>query len=162
MRADSIDPRTLRLALLAGLGLALGAGTAAAQPAVTIDVFDFDFGNAGTAQHVDPTITVGETVRWHFVNGLHSTTSVVGIAEVWDSGDQTAGFDFDHTFTNVGVFPYYCDQHGFDVGNGTAGGMSGIVTVPEPAPTVLAGVASAVVFGLRRRGQPRPSQVRSD
>jgi plastocyanin len=151
MRSRAIDPSILRGVLCAAL-VGLGPGIAAAQPAATIEVLDFDFGIAATAQHVDPTITVGETVRWHFVNGLHSTTSVLGIAESWDSGNQTAGFEFDHTFTNVGVFPYYCDQHGFDAGNGTAGGMSGTVTVPEPATSLLGGIAGAVVFGLRRRG----------
>ena len=154
MRADSILTASSRVARLvvAGLALAVLAGDAAAQPAAVIEVFDHDFGIAATLQHVDPTITVGQTVRWHWVQGLHSVTSVQGIAESWDAGDQDVGFEFDHTFTHVGSFAYYCDIHGFDAGGGVAGGMSGIVHVsaPEPSATLLGGVAGCAVIGLRR------------
>jgi hypothetical protein len=158
VRGFSIDRciPVLALAFLPGVaiaGLPL-VPDLAVQPDAVVDVFDFDFGNAATQQHVDPTIPVGGTVRWHWVNGLHSSTSVQGIAESWDSGDQTDG-DFDHTFTQAGDFPYYCDQHGFDLGNGTAGGMSGIVHVsaPEPSATLLGGVAGCAVLALRRRAR---------
>jgi plastocyanin len=163
MRTESVVPASLQLlraALLAigGLGLAAVPAIAGTQPAIVIDVFNTNFGNATTGQHVDPTITVGQTVRWHWAGGLHSSTSVLGIAESWDSGDNDTGFDFDHTFTNVGAFPYYCDLHGFDAGNGTAGGMSGIVHVsaPEPSMTLLGGVAGAALLGLRRRTRCAP------
>jgi plastocyanin len=79
------------------------------------------------------TIQPGDTVRWVWDEGIHSTTSVAGSAETWDSGVHTPSFTFDHTFTTLGTFSYYCSVHGFDRGNGTAGGMSGTITVGAPA-----------------------------
>ena len=42
---------------------------------------------------------------------------------------------FDQTFDQAGTFNYYCRIHGFDNHNGTAGGMSGTITV-MPAATL--------------------------
>src|SRR5262249_55606517 len=75
------------------------------------------------------TIHVGDTVHWVWNSNFHSTTSVVGSAEQWDSGVHNSGFTFDHTFTQTGTFSYYCVIHGDDNGDGTASGMSGTVTV---------------------------------
>src|SRR3954467_441032 len=94
---------------------------------VTVHVADFAF----TPKAV--TIQPGDTVHWVWDEGLHSTTSVTGSAETWDSDVHTPSFSFDHTFTQLGTFSYFCSVHGFDNGNGTAGGMSGTITVGAPA-----------------------------
>jgi plastocyanin len=78
------------------------------------------------------TIKPGDTVHWVWDGGLHSTTSVPGSAESWDSGVNGAPFTFDHTFTHTGTFAYYCQIHGFLQPNGTVGGMSGTITVGAP------------------------------
>ena len=96
---------------------------------VTVDIVDDAFTPAAT------TIQVGDTVHWVWIGSDHSTTSVSGIAESWNSGVNSAGFTFDHTFTKAGAFPYYCMIHGFDQGNGTAGGMSGVITVSAATGT---------------------------
>src|SRR2546423_213549 len=81
------------------------------------------------------TVHPGDTVHWVFDEGVHSTTSVAGISESWDSDVRTTpGTTFDHTFTNIGSFAYYCTVHGFDQGNGTAGGMAGRVIVKDSVP----------------------------
>jgi plastocyanin len=105
--------------------------TRALLATVTVHIFNFDFSENPQGQPiVDPTIHVGDTVHWVWDQGFHSTTSVAGIAETWNSGNQTGpGPTFDHTFTHVGTFAYFCDIHGQDNGNGTAGGMSGTITV---------------------------------
>ena len=90
---------------------------------VTVHIADFAF-NPNSV-----TIHAGDSVHWVFDGGTHSTTAVGGIAESWDSGVHTPGFTFDHTFTHLGAFPFYCSIHGFDNGNGTAGGMSGTINV---------------------------------
>lgn len=95
---------------------------------VTVHVVDFAFNSNAV------TIHTGDTIHWTIDQGSHSTTSVGGIAESWDSGVHPQGFTFDHTFTHVGTFPYYCSLHGFDNGNGTAGGMSGTITVTAAPP----------------------------
>ncbi len=65
------------------------------------------------------------------------------------------GDTFSHTFTNVGVFNYYCDIHGFDLGNGQVSGMSGSVTVQPAAipapPALLMGLIGLLSTGAFRR-----------
>jgi plastocyanin len=103
---------------------------------VTVHIFNFDFSTNPSGQPiVDPTINVGDTIHWVWDEGFHSTTSVAAIAESWNSGNHSVGFTYDHKFTHAGSFAYYCMVHGFDNGNGTAGGMSGTITVN--APTLL-------------------------
>lgn len=109
----------------------------------------------------DITIQLGDTVRWTWVGGLHDTTSAAGQAESWASiTTSTVGHTFDHTFTNVGDFGYYCSIHGFDAGGGAGGGMAGVVRVQPntvPAASVWAVAAlsllvlSAATVALRRR-----------
>jgi plastocyanin len=82
------------------------------------------------------TIHLGDTVQWVWIGSDHSTTAVAGSVESWDSGVHNAGFTFSHTFTHVGSFAYYCVIHGFDKGNGTAGGMAGMVTVASASATL--------------------------
>jgi plastocyanin len=102
----------------------------------TVDVHltNFAFTPAAT------TIHVGDTIHWINDQGDHSTTSVAGIAESWDSGLMNAPWTFDHTFTHAGTFAYYCKLHGSDNGNGTASGMSGTITV-MPAAATLTSIA---------------------
>ena len=151
---------TVNCLVLALAGVALGAGQAPAQTTVIVKVIDSDFVDPGTNQHFDPVITVGDKVRWewsaaNFLN--HSTTSVAGQPEQWDSGLHLAPFSFEHTFTNVGTSTYYCSLHGFDAGGGNATGMSGQVVVqpvPEPASVLLVvALAGGLGYGVRRRAR---------
>jgi plastocyanin len=86
-------------------------------------------------------IHVGDTVHWVWQTSDHSTTSVGGIPEHWDSGVQNAGFTFDHTFTHTGSFQYYCTVHGQDNGNGTASGMHGTIMVMPATGVTLSSIA---------------------
>src|SRR5438309_1317012 len=77
-----IHRRTPAFCVLAVLALALTPG---ASPAaiVNVDVFSNDFGNFSTGQHVDPTITLGDTIHWIFQQGIHNTQSNAGQTESW-------------------------------------------------------------------------------
>jgi plastocyanin len=90
---------------------------------VTVHLENFFF----TPQTV--TIHQGDSVNWIWDTNDHSTTSVRGSAEQWDSGVLNSGAMFSHTFMHAGSFEYYCVIHGQDNGNGTASGMFGTVTV---------------------------------
>jgi len=128
-------------------------GIASSQAAiVVVHVFHNDYSINPMGQPiVDPVINTGDTIRWLFDMEGHSATSVAGIPEQWNSGFPSMGSTFDHTFTNVGVWEYYCQSHGFDNGNGTAGGMAGKVTVvPEPT-TLLVSAAGLIALYWRRR-----------
>jgi plastocyanin len=146
----------------------------AAPPSVTsplssstqaVHVFNFDYStNPSGMPIMDAVITEGDTIQWQWDQGFHTVTSVSGSAEAFDSGGQGSG-TFSHTFTHVGTFRYYCQFHGFDNGNGTAGGMSGSITVlalPEPS-AIGCGAAGAMVLLRRRATLPaqrrRPQRV---
>ena len=65
----------------------------------TVDIVNFSF---------NPNTRV-DSRRRHGPLGLagerpHSTTSVAGSVEPWDSGVLNTGFTFDHTFTHAGTF----------------------------------------------------------
>ena len=72
------------------------------------------------------TIHVGDTVRWNWVGGIHSTTSGACTGSncqrdnKWDSGEGS-GKTFSFSFTQAGTFPYFCTVHG--------AGMRGVVQV---------------------------------
>ena len=120
---------------------------------VQVYVFDTEFStDSSGATLVDPVIQVGDTITWVWVSGVHSVTSVTGSPETFNSGDRFGGPNFPHTFTHEGLFDYYCDLHGFDNGDGTAGGMAGQVTVlAVPEPVSVGMVAGVAVLVLRRR-----------
>src|SRR4051794_22539301 len=96
--------------LLAGMDL-LEDRTLLAK--ITVHIFNFDFSANPEGQPiVDPTIHIGDTIHWVLDAGSHTTTSVLGSAEAWNSGTMMVGATFDHTFTHSGVFAYYCGFHG--------------------------------------------------
>jgi plastocyanin len=61
------------------------------------------------------TIHPGDTVRWVWTSGAHSTTSGTcaggcSPSGLWDSG-VGSGMTFTHTFTQAGTYPYFCLVH---------------------------------------------------
>jgi uncharacterized protein (TIGR03382 family) len=137
--------------LAAGL-LALASASLAAAETVVINVYDFEFSTGPIDQEpIDPVINLGDTVQWVWVNGVHSTTAAMGQIEFWDSDlHEDVGFTFSHTFTNIGVFNYYCMMHGLDLGGGELIGMTGTITV-IPSP----GAAALLVLGALARRRRR-------
>ena len=103
-----------------------------ASKAATIDIYvyntEFSINPPGSPV-VNATITQGDFIRWVWVQGGHTTTSVAGSPEQWDQPINSANTQYLRQFNNIGVFVYYCIPHGSDNGNGTASGMSGTITV---------------------------------
>ena len=113
--------------------LARGAGLGS-QAQQTVWVYNFDYSvNQSSGPIVDATINVGDSIRWEWENaGFHSVTSVTGSSQSFSSAVLfNPGSTFFHTFTQPGVYTYYCVRHGFDNGDGTADGMVGTITVTE-------------------------------
>jgi hypothetical protein len=85
---------------------------------VTVTNFSFSPGEL--------TITVGDAVRWTNVLGTHNVKA--------DDNSFTSGpaapapWEFTHTFTSVGLHPYYCEPHGGPGGTG----MAAVVIVQNP------------------------------
>jgi plastocyanin len=87
-------------------------------------------------------INQGDTVHWVWVGGTHSTTSGACPGDScspdghWDSTAKGSG-TFNHTFPDVGNFPYFCSIH--------LSAMTGRVTVQSTGPVPLSASASASV-----------------
>ncbi len=98
------------------------ASTARSVTNVTIEDFDFKPGVFGVA------VPPGTTITWTN-NGptVHTTTSDSG---VWDSGDLQVGDNFSFTFTDPGVYWYFCRPHPF---------MRGTITIDPNAPAPQGG-----------------------
>lgn len=83
-------------------------------------------------QPANLSIQAGDTVRWVFQSGLHTTTSGSGCSPDghWDSGNPGAVSSYVHgaTFKSAGNFSYYCKPH-------CTLGMTGRITVTAAAPS---------------------------
>ncbi|HEY3063942.1 MAG TPA: PQQ-dependent dehydrogenase, methanol/ethanol family [Chloroflexota bacterium] len=94
--------------------------TARSVSSVTVKDFAFDPGVFGVA------VPPGTTITWTNTGPtVHTTTSD---NTVWDSGDMNVGDTFSFTFTDPGVYWYFCRPHPF---------MRGTITIDPnaPAPT---------------------------
>jgi len=114
---------------------ALCAAPSSLAAGVTVGVKNFDF-TPGTQ-----TIGVGDTVTWSFNEGDHSSTSVGGQAEKWDSKVKPAGSTFSKTFTKPGKYQYLCTPH--------ESFMRGTITVGSDTVKKTAGSVKAVVKGTK-------------
>jgi len=104
-----VRPNRLPILLALAIPLALASPAAAVEYGVNVTPnFTFEPGE----QH----IAVGDTVSWHFQTTGHTSTSVRGQAESWDStpeegGTTPAGAPFTHTFKTPGRYQYICIPH---------------------------------------------------
>jgi plastocyanin len=92
------------LAVVAPLALAPGASARD----WTVDAIDYSF------IPDERTIAVGDSVTWNFKAAGHTSTSVAGQGESWNSaptGTNPAGTTFTHVFTRPGRFQYICLPH---------------------------------------------------
>jgi plastocyanin len=105
--------------------LASSAAPALGASTVTVDVAP---GSLSFSQ-ANVSINPGDTIHWVWDSSGHSVTSGTGPAGdgSFDAGVQSAGFTFDRTFTQPGVYHYFCKIH-------YAFGMMGTITVAAATP----------------------------
>jgi plastocyanin len=96
---------------------------------VNIVKFSFDPQN--------PTIYIGDTVRWTNIDGSGHTTTSNG--NVWNSGTLSNGQNFSFTFNSAGTFAYHCGIHS---------GMTGSITVLGSTPTATPTSATTPTLGI--------------
>jgi plastocyanin len=92
--------------------LALLTPLVLASPAAAFDwkteVVDFEF------EPAERRISVGDSVTWNFTAGGHTTTSLRGQPDSWNSmpeGTNTAGSSYTKVFNTPGRYQYVCTPH---------------------------------------------------
>lgn len=80
----------------------------------------------GTSETI---INVGDSVRWVWRSGYHTTTSYDGL---WDAEISSARRTFTYTFADPGTYEYYCIPHELV-------GMTGVVRVRLPGDVDFSG-----------------------
>lgn len=96
---------------------------------IDISVQNFEFLPADI-----PDVAVGDTIRWIWVSGTHSTTSLTipAGAATWDSPVTSAHPTFEYKVTVAGAYSYKCTPHFVSMGMMaafTASGTTGIADV---------------------------------
>jgi plastocyanin len=91
---------------------------------VEVKVLNFEFNPRNV------TIPAGETIKWSWEDGIHTTTNGTGSGDpqsgtLWNEPITASNQTFSYTFTEQGVFPYYCIPHEFF-------DMKGTITVEAP------------------------------
>lgn len=83
------------------------------------------------------TLVLGDTVRWQWVGGFHTTTSLAipGGATAWNQTLSSAG-SFSYKPTQLGTYNYQCNPH--------APGMAGTFTVSAPTPVKMSNVSGKI------------------
>jgi plastocyanin len=128
--------KSLLLAPLTAVA-ALGLTSPSLAAEAGIGVVDFDFTPATER------IAVGDTVTWTFTDDGHSTTSLPGQPDKWDSGTvANEGATFQKTFTKPGRYQYVCTPHESFM-RGTL--VVGTDTVKKTATSVKAKVSGSKV-----------------
>jgi plastocyanin len=89
----------------------------------TIDVKNFAFAPSSL-----PTVRIGDTIHWVWVEGMHTTTSstIPAGAATWDQMIDVDHLSFDYIPTILGVYNYVCTPH-------VTLGMTGSFTVISPS-----------------------------
>lgn len=114
---------------------ALGIESPSLAAESNIGVADFDFTPA------TQTIAVGDTVTWTFNATGHSTTSLPGQPDKWDSTVENLGATFQKTFTKPGRYQYVCTPH--------ESFMRGTLVVGKDTVKKTAGKVTAKVSGTK-------------
>jgi plastocyanin len=110
MKLRSALAQLCGVVVCAGLVLA-GAVTPAYGEQSVIETFDYSFRPRTVS------IASGDTVRWSFVGGPHTSSSrpddkeFKDQPETWDSGPKDAGQTFERTFVRPGLYQYHCTLH---------------------------------------------------
>ena len=112
------------------------------QTTHVVQASDFEFTPA------ELTIAKGDTVKWVWVNGMHTTTSdTTSGATVWDALLDQSHPSYSYVFNQTGMFPYYCIYH-------VSFGMKGTITV---GPATVVKSVNSVPYGYSlEQNYPNP------
>jgi plastocyanin len=97
---------------------------------VSAKIHDVTVSNFAFSPDVIPSVEVGDTIRWIWASGSHTTTStsVPGGAATWDAPISSSSTTFDYPVLVAGNYTYKCTPH-FSMG------MVGSFTAEFPSGT---------------------------
>ncbi len=104
-----MHPSRLALPLAIGLSLLFAAPAGAADSSVEVTP---DFSFTPDSLHID----IGDTVTWNFTGAGHTSTSLRGQPDSWNSaqdGTNPVGDAYPHQFNTAGRYQYICTTHPF-------------------------------------------------
>lgn len=113
----------------------------------TVTVQNFQFSPATLA------VSVGDTIKWQWSNGSHTTTSLAipaGAAE-WDHPMSQSSQTFLYRVTKAGTYNYECTPHAPNMaGSFTASGVSGVGEIAATPVFTLKGsvVTDEIIIDL--------------
>lgn len=118
----------MRTALVLALCLIIALPTAQAATHTVTTMATGDSSAPFAFQPQTLTIAVGDTVRWVNGDGTYHTTTSRGEdgaanGDLWQGILGSEGATYEHTFDEVGTFPYFCQPH--------ASFMEGTIVVTE-------------------------------
>jgi len=100
--------------------------TSASATRYDVEVKEFEFANSPA---------VGDTIRWIWVNGSHTTTSTsvpIGAPE-WDQVINASNTEYEYVVNAAGVYAYVCTPHSATM----AAQFTAVGTTDAAAPTAL-------------------------
>ena len=143
MRSGLFNRTVVTVAVVAALAAGIAQGLGPARPAQAAEV-----GVSASGVDFSPSsivVEVGDTVKWTNTGGIHTSTSGEEAPNqdgIWHSEELNLGQSFSFTFTEEGVFPYFCQFHYLF-------GMKGTVTVQAAAtPTPATPTATPMPISI--------------
>lgn len=111
---------------------------------------DFGIGVESTFEFAPKTqtVAVGDTVTWTFNDGDHSTTSLPGQPDRWDSDIKDKGTTFPKTFTKPGRYQYICIPHRDFMKGTIVVGEDAVADTVDAFKTKVSGKKVTVTFKL--------------
>lgn len=122
-------------ALVLGFIMTLSGSANATKWIVTVQSFNFSPPSL-------PDVVVGDTVRWNWINGSHTTTSttIPGGATSWDHPLNSSSTFFEYPVTIAGTYNYKCTPH-------ETMGMVASFTATAPTPELTGIIPNSAVQG---------------
>jgi plastocyanin len=96
------------ISIITGLILILAPGTNLFATKHRVSVADFVFAPKNLAN-----VHIGDTLRWYWVSGMHTTTSdtIPSGAAAWDKPIDVDDTVYEYVPAKLGIFKYHCSQH---------------------------------------------------
>ena len=101
-------------------------------------------------------ILLGDTVKWVWVSGQHTTTSttIPAGANSWNQNMNSGSTTFIYVPNIVGTYNYHCNFHSAMIASFVVGCPPPVVSITNPVPIVVCSGATALLISSTTGGAP--------